>query len=218
MAEIYNNEIARRDGILKYYRSKFFMSNPDNYEELAQKATEEYLKSHPVDTTTEITTEETLPEIVVTADKAGNTKSSINYGKDNWTSELSLEEQKKLAKHDMNIHYNDNRARMIDYLWENGGVDPVTGKVWDNSTSRAQKAAAAATAGTLGLVGGIGTGILPAMIKPIAKGFKWFNTTALGRAVDTGLGIAGVVHAAGDGGIKKTIKLANEGEDRKAHV
>jgi hypothetical protein len=116
----------------------------------------------------------------------------------------------------MNIHYNDNRARMIDYLWENGGVDPVTGKVWDNSTSRAQKAAAAATAGTLGLVGGIGTGILPAMIKPIAKGFKWFNTTALGRAVDTGLGIAGVVHAAGDGGIKKTIKLANDGEVGKA--
>ena len=116
----------------------------------------------------------------------------------------------------MNIHYNDNRARMIDYLWENGGVDPVTGKVWDNSTSRAQKAASAATAGTLGLVGGIGTGILPAMIKPIAKGFKWFNTTALGRAVDTGLGIAGVVHAAGDGGIKKTIKLANDGEVGKA--
>ncbi len=216
MIKIYDNEVARREGILKHFRQKFFMSNPDDWEQLAQKATEKYLKEHPADNTTQITTEETLPEVVITADKNGNIKSNINYGKDNWTSELSIEDQKELAKRDMNIHYNDNRARMIDYLWQNGGKDPVTGKVWDNSYSRAQKAATAAVAGTLGLVGGIGTGILPAMVESPIKGFNWFNTTLLGRAADTGLGVAGIVHAAGDNGIKKTVRLAKQGETDKA--
>lgn len=100
------------------------MSNPDNWEQLAQEATEKYLKEHSADNTTKITTEETLPEVVITADKNGNTKSNINYGYDNWTSELSIEELKELAKHDINTHYNDNRARTIDYLWQNGGKDP----------------------------------------------------------------------------------------------
>lgn len=64
------NELEKwKQDVYKYFRNKYFMSNPDNWEELAQKAAEEYIQKNAPkqsNTTQEIYEAGTLPELVVT--------------------------------------------------------------------------------------------------------------------------------------------------------
>lgn len=64
------NELEKwKQDVYKYFRNKYFMSNPDNWDELAQKAAEEYIqKNAPKQSNTpqEIYGTGTLPELVVT--------------------------------------------------------------------------------------------------------------------------------------------------------
>lgn len=105
-----------------------------------------------------------------------------------YSPELTEEEKKSFTEPtEKHVTYDHIRAKQIDNLFKHGGVDPVTGKVWNNDTYMAGQALkhylnnSVKTGITLGGLAGLGAGLYAA---PLATTGGLLGGLAGSKAVD----------------------------------